>query len=48
VYLAAIIVRDNSMAERMRLLADHGMVLVRMWGGRMLMSAGQVGQSSVV
>jgi hypothetical protein len=47
VYLAAIIVRDNSMAERMRVLADHGTALVRMWGGRMLMLAGQVDQSGV-
>jgi hypothetical protein len=46
--VAAVFVRDNSMAECMRVLADRGTVLVRMWGGRMLMLAGQVGQSGVV
>jgi hypothetical protein len=47
-HVAAVFVSDNSMAECMRVLADHGTVLVRMWGGRMLMLAGQVGQSGVV
>jgi hypothetical protein len=46
--VAAVFVSDNSMAECMRVLADHGTVLVRMWGGRMLLLAGQVGQSGVV
>jgi hypothetical protein len=47
-HVAAVFVSNHSMAECMRVLADHGTVLVRMWGGRMLMLAGQVGQSGVV
>jgi hypothetical protein len=45
---AAVFVSNHSMTECMRVLADRGTVLVRMWGGRMLMLAGQVGQSGVV